>query len=198
MIHETVGDGGPFHAAGLDDDRCTLDAEELADQPGQRLHRSTSRAAGDRRDGVALLLAAKGIYIVDFRGSDELIYSYYDDAAKSSKYINYNLNTQVTADTQYDYATRSYVFSHDKKHKAFIENRDGKNNVYLVDGNNGNENKLTAIDTAQSPVYWSLDDKIIFFNSTKTGENALYLISLDGAKPKKIVDISYEGYGYGQ
>jgi hypothetical protein len=87
--------------------------------------------------------------------------------------------------------SRYYNDSPDAMHSAFIEERDGKSELYLTDSNGENEKKLTAIGSANQFVQWYGEDYIVF-SSTKTNENALYVVSINGGVPIKISDF-YRG-----
>lgn len=126
--------------------------------------------------------------------TDTLLYSYYDNS--KTKYFSYNLTSKTNAEIQYDSTKRSGTKSPDNKSIAYIDNRDGKTNVFTANADGSNEKQLTTLNTAGGSLTWSLDSKLIFFNSMKTGENALYVVSIDGGTAKKIVDVS-NSYGYG-
>ncbi len=87
--------------------------------------------------------------------------------------------------------SRYYNDSPGGDHSEFIEERDGKSELYLTDGNGGNEKKLTSLGSVNQFVQWYGDDYIVF-SSTKTDENALYVIGAAGGTPVKVSDF-YRG-----
>lgn len=85
---------------------------------------------------------------------------------------------------------RTYIESADDEMACFIEERDGKSELYLTDHDGKNERKLTNFGSASQFVQWYGD--YIIFSSTKSNENALYVVSVKGGEPKKIADF-YRG-----
>lgn len=74
--------------------------------------------------------------------------------------------------------------------QAFVEDRDGKRDIFVIDKNEKNEKRLTTIGTVnQSTLFWDGTGKYIIFTSRKEAESALYIVSFDGGEPKKIADI---------
>jgi hypothetical protein len=88
-------------------------------------------------------------------------------------------------------ASRYYNDSPDGTASAFIEERDGKSELYLTDISGKNEKKLTNVGSVNQFVQWYSDDYIVY-SSTKTDENALYVIATKGGNPVKISDF-YRG-----
>lgn len=133
-------------------------------------------------------------YVNQFRDG-KIYFSYVDDGGQNKNMI-YTVATGATVEGSYDYSYYDeYVKSNSGTLKATVSTRDGKSNVYTVNAAGKDEKKLTTIDTASFPVTWSADDNFIFFNSYKSGESALYIVSVNGGTAKKVVDVSY-GRGY--
>jgi Tol biopolymer transport system component len=85
---------------------------------------------------------------------------------------------------------RRYFFSPQHTQQAFIEERDGKKDVFVVDASEQNEKRLTTlgvVNDAFDPL-WSDDGRYLTFAVKREGENGLYIVSLDGGDPKKITD----------
>lgn len=133
--------------------------------------------------------------IYDFPENTKLIYSYYAD--NKTKYFTYDMTAQTSTEFQFDNSKRRGLDSPDGKLMAYTDNRDGKSNVFISKPDGTKEQQLTTLNTAGGDLRWSLDSKLIFFTSSKTGENAMYVVSIDGGTAKKIVDMAYQGYGYG-
>ncbi len=144
-----------------------------------------------------ILADQSNISIIKFDG-DVITYSQYSQEEKATKYHTLDVATGVVKDIKYEYPKGdSFVKSPDGKTKAFISNRDGKSNVFISDLTGAKETKLTSVDSAQWPLSWSLDSKMILFNVNKTGESAMYIVGVDGGTAKKVVDVYSAGYGYG-
>lgn len=141
-----------------------------------------------------LILADQtGLYVNQFK-SGKIYFSYSDGG--NNKNMIYTLADGTTAEGSYDYSYYDeYVKSNSGTLKATVSSRDGKSNVYTVNAAGKNEKKITSVDTASAPVTWSADDNYLLFNSHKSGESALYIVSANGGTAKKVVDVSY-GYGY--
>jgi hypothetical protein len=88
-------------------------------------------------------------------------------------------------------AIRGYIESPGGKFTTFIEERDGKTELYVTDSNGDNERKLTGLGSVNQFVQW-IGDSYIVFSSTKSDENALYVVSVNGGTPQKIADF-YRG-----
>lgn len=86
---------------------------------------------------------------------------------------------------------RSYVESPSEAYACFIEERDGKRELFLTDHDGNNERKLTSFGSASQFVQWYRDQYIVF-SSTKSDENALYVVSVKGGQPQKVADF-YRG-----
>lgn len=145
----------------------------------------------------------RNLYVIKF-DNNEITYSYFDsngnsNSGNNSVFYKYEIASGInTKLDEFEYPKYDgSVKSPDGKLKASINTRDGKGNVYITDLAGNNEKQLTSINTAQSPVFWSSDNKEIFFISYKVGESALYVVSVDGGTAKKVVDVASGGYGYG-
>jgi Tol biopolymer transport system component len=96
-------------------------------------------------------------------------------------------------------AKRRYSVSPQGNWKAFIEERDGKRDLFIVDKDDKNEKKLTSLGSvtlSQAPV-WAGSGKYLTFAVKREAESALYIVSIDAGEPKKITDYfadTYAGY----
>jgi Tol biopolymer transport system component len=90
---------------------------------------------------------------------------------------------------------RRYVVSPDGKTKAFIDQRDGKINLYTVDADGKNEKALTSLGVVSNqwlPV-WDASGRYLVFAVHKDGEDGIYVVALAGsAEPKKIADYYFD------
>jgi Tol biopolymer transport system component len=108
----------------------------------------------------------------------------------------YNVNIASATETEVPLVknpdTRVYKTAPNGKLKAFLENRDGKEDLFVVNADGSNEKRLTTLGVANAkiPLVWDESGKYITFGLKREGENALYIGALDGGNPKKVVDFS--------
>lgn len=115
----------------------------------------------------------------------------FSDTSNNYKKLSYNLsNGQIQDANIASNETIRGVKSPNQSKVAFVDNRDGKANVYVADTDYTNEKVLTDINSCYGPVEWSKDGQYVMFNVSKTGENARYIVSINGnLKAKKVVDV---------
>jgi tricorn protease len=75
----------------------------------------------------------------------------------------------------------SPAWSPDGKHIAFISDRSGREEVYLVDPNGKNLKQVSDLDTEKSSIVWAPDSKSLIFGSS---DKKLYLLSVADAKTR--------------
>lgn len=83
--------------------------------------------------------------------------------------------------------SRTYVSSPGDKWVVSVDNRDGRSDLYLQNADGSGERKLTNLGSVNQFVQWYGDDYVVF-SSTKTGENALYVVGVAGGEPHKVAD----------
>ncbi len=87
--------------------------------------------------------------------------------------------------------TRSYVLSPSGTSKVFVESRDGKGDVFMVNANGTNEKRLTSFGLANAnyvPV-WDAAGGYVLFTVSRQGESAYYIVATSGGTQKKVVDM---------
>lgn len=108
-----------------------------------------------------------------------------------------NVSTKAEQALVYDPAEkhRSYSVSPDGRLKVFIEERDGKSDLYSVDAAGLNEKRLTTLGVVNSWLPPRFDDtsKYIVFYLQRQGESAWYIIGKDGGEPHKVADVYNNG-----
>jgi Tol biopolymer transport system component len=92
------------------------------------------------------------------------------------------------------YNTRRTILSPNGQSQAFVEERDGKKDLFLMDANGKNEKRLTTLGVLDDAVLPHFDDSGAYITVAvkREGENALYLVALEGGDPKKVTDYYYD------
>lgn len=159
-------------------------------------------------NGERKILATRDQYISNLRfasSSDVLGFDTLVDGGKKRFEISVNGGDQKEVAVQ-PYATRNYVVQPKVGNTAssaqvFIEQRDGKNDLYLVDMSEKNEKKLTNLGVVSSslPPTWDGGGKYVIFAVKREAESALYIVATSGkGEPKKVTDYfaeaGYRGY----
>jgi len=152
----------------------------------------------------------QGIYVADGNGNnsrkvssatgspkynDDLNVEFTDYADNKTKYMAWFHDSGELKEIDKNDTKRVGTPSPDKVWIAYIENRDGKNNVFVSRPNKSGEKKLTSVDSATDPIRWTLDGKYITFRVSKQNESARYIVATSGkGSAKKIID----EYGAGE
>ncbi len=85
--------------------------------------------------------------------------------------------------------SRLYSDSPDAKHSVWIDTRDGKGTLLLYNTVTKEEKVLVAANGVKAPVRWLSNNTIVYRLATGT-ETADYVLSIDGGKPQKVVDVT--------
>lgn len=140
------------------------------------------------------------LYLKRFgRDNQTIEYTFRPSKGKNQDYA-YNLATGTTEElAETPLAQRRGQLLSDKSARVYIDERDGKRDVFRSDPDGQNEKKLTDLGTVgYGWLDTSLDNKIIFFNISKEGETARYGVTIKGGGAKKIADIFSGGYRCGE
>ena len=140
----------------------------------------------------------QSVYVKQF-GKDDATVEYYISNDSGRKDYSYNISTGETKEVEKtpDGQNRGQLLP-DKSGRVYVDERDGKKDVFWSDPDGKNEKKLTDLGVAQYG--WleiSPGSQIIFFNIVKESETARYGVSIKGGTAKKIVDIYSGGYRCG-
>jgi tricorn protease len=105
-------------------------------------------------------------------------------AVISSHYQIFTIATErgditLVADDKGASRNESPQWSPDGKAIAFISDRSGRQEVYVVDGDGKNLKKISNLDTDKGPILWSPDSKALLYGST---DKKLYLHSVADGK----------------
>jgi TolB protein len=69
---------------------------------------------------------------------------------------------------------------------AFLSNRDGNVEIYVMNADGSDPRNLTnnpAQESTQGDFFWSLDGTQILFHSDRDGNSEVYLMNADGSNP---------------
>ena len=78
------------------------------------------------------------------------------------------------------------VWSPDGRNIAFASNRDGKNEIYVMDADGSNVKRLTNNMVEDGNPGWSPDGRRIVFDSERDGNREVYLMDADGGNQIRI------------
>jgi TolB protein len=78
---------------------------------------------------------------------------------------------------------------------AFQSNRDGNNEIYIMNGDGSGLTNLTNNPADDSMPSWSPDGKKIAFSSNRDGNIEIYLMNADGSSPTRLTDRSGDDFG---
>lgn len=142
---------------------------------------------GERRE-----LVRKTVYYfnsLSLNADDSVLtYELFQNDAKQ----RYELTVSNSSEQQVALPTvqnQTYYPSPDQKLKLFVEERDGKRDLYLLDAA-GKQTRLTTSGIVH-PVLaprWDQTNSYVVVPFRKEGEQAYYIVSVNGGEPKKIVD----------
>jgi TolB protein len=88
----------------------------------------------------------------------------------------------ITNDFSWDHAAR---WAPDGKRIVFASNRGGSIDIYIIDKEGNNEQRLTRESINLSPV-WSPDGRRIAFTSQRDGNSDIYLMNADGSNQQNV------------
>jgi Tol biopolymer transport system component len=99
---------------------------------------------------------------------------------------------EVTSTALVNAPAVSYIPSPGATKKAFLDTRDGKKDLFVVDANGQNETRLTTLGVVSttSPVSWASGGGYLTFAVVREGESAIYIVSADGGEVRKVVDFT--------
>jgi Tol biopolymer transport system component len=71
---------------------------------------------------------------------------------------------------------------------AFQSNRDGNNEIYVMNGDGSGLTNLTNNPADDAAPFWSPDGKRIAFQSSRNGNSEVYVMSADGSNPTRLTN----------
>jgi tol-pal system beta propeller repeat protein TolB len=69
---------------------------------------------------------------------------------------------------------------------AFVSDRDGNSEIYVMNADGSNQTRLTHDNADDVMPKWSPDGKQIVFESNRAGINTLYIMNADGSDVKRV------------
>lgn len=137
---------------------------------------------------------------VNFSDNDKSItFSYSDTMTNTMIYKKYTIGTGAVTDyvPNHENDNLGKVMSPDKKHYAYVANRDGKTDIYISDLSGNNETNLTKFGTAGMNILlsWETNSQYIVFDLRSVEISAKYIVDISGGSVKKITDEYLDG-GY--
>lgn len=90
--------------------------------------------------------------------------------------------------TRHPAADRDPSWSPDGKNIAFVSDRDGNFEVYLMNSDGSNQRRLTKNSSADRNPSWSRDSKRIVFQSARDGNEEVYVMNADGSAQTRLTD----------
>jgi TolB protein len=93
--------------------------------------------------------------------------------------------TQLTTSRGFD---EWPVWSPDSGKIAFVSDRDGNVEIYLMDANGNNQQRLTDHPADDWPAAWSPDGRRLVFASNRDGHWNLYVVEASGGEPARLTN----------
>jgi hypothetical protein len=78
------------------------------------------------------------------------------------------------------------AWSHDGERIAFVSNRDGNREIYVMDNDGGRKTRLTFDPADDVEPSWSHDDETIAFTSTRAGSRDIFVMNKDGSTQTRL------------
>ena len=129
-----------------------------------------------------------GTYYIRVRGYGSLTagsYTLYADTGHPIKLTN----------SDYSYSNGSPSWSPDGSRLAFVSDRDGNSEIYVMDADGQNQTRLTDNDHWDGSPSWSPDGSRLAFMSNRDGNIEVYVMDADGQNQTRLTD-NYNGWGF--
>lgn len=148
--------------------------EELTTLGKARAALSTAKWSTRKRRGLVLLTVGLLVGL-------SLALLHFWPGGKSHAHLSYplRLTNNLASDT-------FGVWSPDGSKIAFVSNRDGKAEIYLMDADGNNVGRLTNNSADDSTPAWSPDGSRIAFQTNRDGNEEIYVMNADGSNQKRL------------
>ncbi len=116
-----------------------------------------------------------------FRG--EMLFSTNRDGGNPQVYLATGSQGQTLTRLTYSAGTDAYAaFSPDGRQIVFTSNRDGNNEIYIMDVNGSNLVNLTKNPASDQYPSWSPDGQSIVFSTNRDGNDEIYVMAANGSQ----------------
>ena len=175
-------------AAGYNSDIYAINvADALQDTQGSFLRRLTRHPANDfdpvwSPDGTHIAFVSERDY------NQEI---YVMNVADALEDTDENALRRLTDNQANDH---SPTWSPDGAHVAFASDRDGDEEIYVVNADGGGLQRLTDNDARDTAPDWSADGSQIAFESNRDGRRQIYVMQADGSHQRRLTNSDASDY----
>ena len=97
-------------------------------------------------------------------------------------------SNQVNLTNENEFDDQDPDWSPDGTQIAFHSERDGNNEIYVINANGSGQTRLTEADRDDIGAQWSPDGAKIAFTSSRDGDREVYVMNSDGSNQTRITD----------
>lgn len=133
----------------------------------------------------------ENLYYSTWEGSGLEYFSYDLTAGTETKIPELPIQGRCVFGEGGGYCENLVVYSSSQDLKAFVDFRDGKNDIYVSKKDGSGEKRITFSGGVESLFFAGPNGKYLLYSVSLPQENSAYVVGLgEGAKPKKVSDIN--------
>ena len=155
---------------------------------GTMILKSLNLSTGER---VSIAAITGTIDTPTFTGDDKGI-DYYTTVNGVRSYNEFSVagRGSVGIPTPVVGTTHAYVPSPDASQKVFVDARDGKDDLFLVDASGQNEKRLTTMGDLSETTKprWDASGRYVLFTVVQSNTASVYIVAATGGAPQKVTD----------